>query len=142
LKAPETGAEVLDTSKAMLTPAQASPNNGLPEYPAYALEAGCGEGRVPVRVYIGVDGNVSAQRDVPDRPLPNDQCHMAFRAAVQSAVRDWKFAPAFVQKPLPGLVLADGKTVIPQWESNAIPIYVDLEFSFEVVEGKGVVRSR
>jgi len=67
---------------------------------------------------------------------------MAFRAAVQSAVRDWKFAPAFVEKPLPGLVLADGKTVIPQWESNAIPIYVDFEFSFEVVEGKGAVRSR
>lgn len=54
-----------------ITPAFASDENKLTEYPAYALKAGCRDGAVPVRVHVGTDGNVSAQRDVPGRALPN-----------------------------------------------------------------------
>lgn len=96
-----------------------------------------------MRVHIGADGNVAAQTDVPGRPLPDDQCHMAFRAAVQGTVTDWRFAPAFRQKPTPGRdVDHDGRPDITLWEQTAIAIYVDFEFFFEVVGGKGVVRAR
>jgi hypothetical protein len=132
-----------DPSGERMTPAYASSDNKLPEYPAYALRAGCRDGSVPVRVYVGADGNVAAQRDVPDRPLAADQCHMAFRAAVQGAVTAWRFAPAFRQKPVAGPDRnADGRPDFTRWEQTAVMIYLDFEFSFAVVEGTGVVRAQ
>lgn len=139
LNEPERGPEPPDPSSERITPAYASPENRLPDYPAYALKAGCRDGTVPVRVTIGTDGNVAAQQDVPGRPLPSDECHMAFRAAVQGAVKDWKFAPAFRQKPVPG---PDPRAPIMRWEQVPIAIYIDFEFSFQVVHGKGVVHTR
>jgi hypothetical protein len=125
-----------------MVPARASQENRLPEYPAYALRAGCRDGVVPVRVHIDADGNVTAQRDVPGRPLAEDQCHSAFRASVQGAVADWRFAPAFRQTMSPGRDLGDGQTAIPRWEQSAVAIYVDFEFRFDVKEGKGAVRTQ
>ena len=139
LNEPEAGSGRPDPSSERITPAYASSQNTLPEYPAYALRAGCREGVVPVRVVIDTDGNVAAQQDVPSRPLPSDECHMAFRAAVQSAVKEWKFAPAFRQRPVPG---PDPRAPIMRWEQTPVTIYLDFEFSFEVVEGKGRVHTR
>lgn len=139
LNQPEAGSGTPDPSAERITPAYASPENKLPEYPAHALRAGCRDGLVPVRVYIGTDGNVAAQRDIPDRPLPADECHMAFRAAVQGVVDDWRFAPAFRQTPVPG---PDPRAPIMRWKQTPITIYLDFEFSFQVVQGKGVVRTR
>lgn len=139
LKEPEAGSADPDRSGERITPAYASAENRLPEYPAYALRAGCRDGIVPVRVYIGTDGNVAAQQDVPSHPLPSDECHMAFRAAVQGAVKDWKFAPAFRQKPVPG---PDPRAPIMRWEQSPVTIYLDFEFSFQVVQGRGVVHTR
>ena len=139
LNQPEAGSGRPDPSSERITPAYASSENRLPEYPAYALRAGCRDGVVPVRVVIDTDGNVAAQQDIPGRPLPSDECHMAFRAAVQSAVKDWKFAPAFRQKPVPG---PDPRAPILRWEQTPITIYLDFEFSFQIVQGKGVVRTR
>jgi hypothetical protein len=124
-----------------ITPAFASPDNRLPEYPPAALKAGCREGTVAVRVHLGTDGNVAAQRDVPDRPLPPDECHMAFRAAVQSAINGWKFAPAFRQTPILGPDRGDGRPLVVRWHQTPIAIYLDFEFSFHVIDGKGVVRT-
>ena len=142
LAPPESGAGSLEPSDVSITPAYASPENALPEYPAYALKAGCRSGVVPVRVYVGADGNVTAQRDIPGRPLAGDQCHSAFRAAVQGVVQTWTFAPAFRQTHRPGPDPGDGRPPLPVWEQSPIPIYLDFEFLFQVVEGKGVVRSR
>lgn len=127
-----------------ITPAFASDENKLPEYPAYALKAGCREGAVPVRVHIGTDGNVAAQRDVPGRPLPNDPCHVAFRAAVQGAVKDWRFAPAFREQRTPGPDIdKDGKPDFDRWvQQGPVAIYLDFEFLFRVIGGKGEVRTR
>jgi hypothetical protein len=127
-----------------LTPAFASEENKLPEYPAYALKNGCRDGSVPVRVHINTEGNVSAQRDVPEHPLPNDPCLVAFRAAVQAAVQDWRFAPAFRQKKVPGPDIdKDGKPDFERWvQQGPVAIYLDFEFLFRVVGGKGEVRTR
>lgn len=136
-----TGAEEV---RDRLTPAFASEDNKLPEYPAYALKNGCKDGSIPVRVHIGTDGNVSGQRDVPDRPLPNDPCLVAFRAAVQAAVKDWRFAPAFREKKVPGPDIdKDGKPDFERWVTQGpVAIYLDFEFLFRVVGGKGEVRTR
>jgi hypothetical protein len=66
---------------------------------------------------------------------------MAFRAAVQSAVNGWKFAPSFRQTPKvdPN---ADPRAPVTRWKQEAIAIYLDFEFTFEVVAGKGIVRTR
>jgi hypothetical protein len=127
-----------------LTPAYASDANALPEYPAYALKNGCRSGSVPVRVHINAEGNVSAQRDVPDHPLPNDACHVAFRAAVQAAVQGWRYAPAFHQRKVAGPDIdKDGKPDFEVWvQDGPVAIYIDYEFLFRVVNGKGEVRTR
>lgn len=130
-------------SDVKITPVYAHEENKLPEYPAYALKAGCRTGKVPVRVTIGADGNVSGQADVPGRPLPSDPCLVAFRAAVQGAVKDWRFAPAFRQQAVPGPDRdGDGRPDFARWEQTAIAVHVDFEFTFEVVGGKAVVRTR
>jgi outer membrane biosynthesis protein TonB len=124
-----------------LTPAYASADNRLPDYPPIALKAGCRSGTVAVRVHIDREGNVSAQRDVPGHPLPADDCHMAFRASVQSAINSWRFAPAFRQTPVADPA-AEARAPVVHWKQEPIAIYLDFEFTFDVVAGKGVVRSR
>ena len=141
LNPPEVAPGPVEPLSESVTPAYASADNKVPEYPAYALKAGCRSGTVPVRVYVGPEGNVTQQRDIPERPLPSDGCHLAFRAAVQGVVNDWKFAPAYRMKPVPGPE-RDGQPGIPRWEQTPIAIYLDFEFFFEVVGGKGIVRTR
>jgi hypothetical protein len=126
-----------------MTPAFASDANALPVYPAHALAAGCREGTVAIRVQIGDDGNVSRVEYVPDRPVANDACHSAFWAATSSAVRTWRFAPAFRQTPRPGPDLdGDDRPDFTRWEQSPAAIYLDFEFAFRVVEGRGRVLSR
>lgn len=141
LKPPDATLGAAEATNESVTPAYASSENKVPEYPVYALKAGCRVGTVPVRIYVGADGNVTNQRDIPERPLPSDGCHLAFRAAVQSAVSQWKFAPAYRMTAVPGLE-RDGQAGITRWNQSPIAIYLDFEFFFEVVEGRGVVHSR
>jgi hypothetical protein len=126
-----------------ITPAFASDGNKLPEYPPYALGGGCQNGVVPIRVYVGTDGNVSAVRPIPSRPVPTDRCHSAFWVATYAAVQGWRFAPAFRQTPRPGPDLdGDGRPDRTNWEQTPVVIYLDFEFTFRVVNGKGEVQSR
>jgi hypothetical protein len=105
------------------------------------LKAGCHHGVVAVRVHVNVEGNISAQRDVPGHPLPDDDCHMAFRAAVQSAVNTWRFAPAFRQTPVLDPA-ADTRAPVLHWTQEPVAVYLDFEFTFAVVAGRGIVRTR
>jgi hypothetical protein len=75
------------------------------------------------------------------RILGSDQCLSAFRAAVQAAVQEWRFAPAFRQTKTPGRELPSGGTSLPQWDQEPIAIFVDLEFIFEARDGQGIVRA-
>jgi outer membrane biosynthesis protein TonB len=137
-----TASAAPDITAERVTAAQASDQNQLPVYPAYALKSGCQGGSVPVRVHIGTDGNVSAVRSIPNHPIADDQCHSAFWVAVYNAVSTWKFAPAFRQTPYPGPdVDGDGKSDVMRWKQEAVAIYVDFEFMFRVVDGKGEVRT-
>jgi hypothetical protein len=132
-----------ETRAETITPAFASAENKLPEYPPYALRGGCQDGVVPVRVYVGPDGNVSAVKTIPSRPVPADRCESAFWVATYAAVRGWRFAPAFRQTPRPGPdVDGDGRPDRTNWEQMPVAIYLDFEFTFRIVGGKGEVQSR
>ncbi len=120
-------------AEATIVPAEAGPENRLPEYPARALAAGCGQGRVAVRVHIGTDGRVQLQGEVPGRPVSSDACHQEFAAAAHDAVSRWGFFPAMRR------VCGDGAS---ECTNMPIAIYLDLEFLFEVVDGKGRVRAQ
>lgn len=98
---------------------------------------------MPIRVSIGADGNVARFDPVPGRPVADDQCHSAFWAATVSAVREWRFSPAYRQTPKPGPDIdGDGKPDFARWEREAITIHLDFEFTFRIVEGRGQVLSR
>ena len=132
-----------DPTVERITSAYASDQNQLPVYPAHALKAGCQGGVVPVRVHIGTDGNVVAVRSIPGNPIADDACHSAFWVAVYNAASVWKFAPAFRQTPRLGPDYnGDGKPDVTGWDQAPVAIYVDFEFLFSVVDGKGEVRSR
>ena len=118
-----------------VVPAYVGAANDLPVYPPDALRSGCREGRVAVRVHIGTSGRVVEQTAIPDRPVPEDACHQAFHEAVSRAVSRWTFFPAMRR------TCNSRRSGDPECTEVPIRIYVDVEFLFEVVEGKGVVRS-
>ena len=137
---PSAGGEVSSWAP-RITPAYASASNALPVYPAHALKARCGTDTVAVRIHVDPAGNVSRQESVPGRPPRHEPCAQAFEAAAATAVRDWKFAPAFRQTPIvePG---ADPQAAPLKWQQEPVAIYLDFEFTFEVVDGRGVVRTQ
>ena len=103
---------------------------------------------VVLRFVVGKDGAV---RDVRDSPLrdPGDAAGTgrpgadpAFRAAAVDAVLGWLFVPAEIRTVKPGADLDnDSKpdyTVLVH--SERVPVYLDVRFTFEMVEGEGRVR--
>ncbi len=112
-------------------PAVATASNVLPEYPPPALAAGCTRGSVPVRLHIATDGGVRAEIPAPGLTLQQDACHRAFTAAVEVALRTWRFVPSLrFDCPPPSSQPCVGRP---------IAIYIDAAFDFDIVEGRGVV---
>jgi len=87
-------------------------------------------------VHIGTEGTVVAQTPIPGRPVADDSCHLAFRDSVGLAVAKWRFFPATRRT----CRVASGAP--PDCSEVPIQIFVDIEFTFDVVEGRGVVRSQ
>ena len=115
-----------------------NPALGLPEDVKFNRPAP----RELVRIVIDTHGNVS---EVSDSPLgtSDDGPHAAeFRAAVDAAVRTWRFTPGALLKVEPGHDLdGDGKSDYTVATAiDVVPVYYDVRFTFEVVEGKGVVK--
>lgn len=113
----------------------------LPDYPGDALAAGDGPHRELVRIIIDRQGHVT---EVGDSPLGTSDggLHAAsFRAAVDSAVRTWSFAPGALLHVEPGNDLdGDGKPDYTVAKSiDIVPVYYDVRFTFQIVDGKGVV---
>jgi hypothetical protein len=116
----------------------------LPEYPA-GREKTAGPAVVVLRFVVGKDGAV---HDVHDSPLRDAGgttgagADPAFRDAAVDAVRSWLFVPAMIRTVKPGADLDhDGKpdyTVVV--DADRIPVYLDVRFTFEMIEGQGRVR--
>jgi outer membrane biosynthesis protein TonB len=119
-----------DTTTAILPYAE----NAAPRYPDEALRSGCGDGLVPVRVHVGIDGRVSQTQPVPGRPVPDDPCHRAFQESVRRALAEWRFVPAYRIHRIPAPAVNE-----PSVERVPLGLDVDYEFRFAIVDGKGSV---
>lgn len=113
----------------------------LPQYPAGHMDA-AGPVVVVLRFIVGENGAV---RDVGDSPLRDTGLPAAapdFRQAAVDAVLGWLFVPAAIRTVKPGADLDhDSKpdyTVLV--DSERIPVYLDVRFTFEIIEGEGRVR--
>ena len=113
----------------------------LPIYPERALAAGDGPHRELVRIVIDEQGNVSQVNDSPLGVSDGGPHAPDFRKAVEEAVRAWRFSPGALRKIVDGNDLdGDGKpdyVVTTSWD--VVPVYYDVRFTFEIVEGKGIV---
>jgi len=112
----------------------------LPRFPADHQDLGRPV-VVVLRLVVDADGAV---RQVQDSPLalPADQADPDFRAAAEDAVLSWIFVPAAIRTIEPGEDLDhDSKpdyTVLV--DSHRIPVYLDVRFTFEIVDGQARVR--
>lgn len=113
----------------------------LPQYPPGHTDVS-GPVVVVLRFIVGETGAV---RDVQDSPLrdPNAPAgDPAFRQAAVDAVLGWLFVPASIRTVKPGADLDHDSqpdyTVLV--DSLRIPVYLDVRFTFEIVEGEGRVR--
>ena len=113
-------------------------DNATPSYPASGLKAGCGEGVVPIRIHVGIDGRVSDIRLIPGRSVSEDACFKEFWAAVSASVSKWTFIPAYRVRTVPSKVLGEEPTV----ERTALGLDLDYEFTFDIANGKGTVSSK
>jgi len=113
----------------------------LPEYPAEALAAHDGPHREVVRIIVDRAGLVSKVGDSPLGASDRGEHAAAFRTAVDAAVHQWRFKPGVLYKTVPGNdVDGDGK---PDYDvttsTEIVPVYYDVKFTFEIVDGRGVV---
>jgi hypothetical protein len=114
----------------------------LPVYPREALESGCGDGSVGLRIVVGATGKVESIKDSPVVHTSEGACGERFRAEAEDSLRYWFFRPAEWRRMAPGDdVDGDG---VPDFQrviqSKKIPVYLDLKIEFEVVDGEGRVR--
>lgn len=124
--------------------AYALPENPLPVYPTRLLELGLPLQEVVVRVVIGSDGAVVRIEDSPVPSRVEPRYASDFGEAVRSAVREWRFEPAFIRTFAPGPDYdGDGKSDFPVLSgSEQLTSYHDLRFAFEIRDGRGVVNGK
>ena len=114
----------------------------LPDYPAGAITKGARPVTVMVRIIIHEDGAVHQVLDSPREQRREGDDHVVFRQAVKEAVRNWKYRPATIRTYAEGEDInndgnADNTELI---EEKAVRTYLDLLFTFEVVNGRARVR--
>jgi len=114
-----------------------------PAYLLRALSAKYGKASVIVRVVIGTEGLVTEINNPPNNAPAVGPYADDFRSAVEEAVHRWRFQPAEYRQFEDGKDLnGDGK---PDYQrlvwSQVVPVYLDVRFDFEIVRGKGQVRS-
>ena len=114
-----------------------------PEYPERALAAGYGPVSLAVRVNIGIEGQVTAISDIPGKPQATGPYASDFRQAIESAVQTWRFNPAELNRFEDGNDIdGDGKPDYQRLVStDKMPVYFDVRFDFEILQGKGQVKT-
>lgn len=118
--------------------------NALPPYPERPLREHAGTHREVVRIVIDTKGDVTQVMDSPVERSDGGPYAADFRSAVETAVRTWRYSSGIMMKVAPGKDLdGDGKvdyTVTTSTERVAV--YYDVRFTFEIVNGAGVVTAK
>jgi hypothetical protein len=114
----------------------------LPVYPENALAARDGPHREVVRFIIDPNGNVGEIVDSPMESSDGGPFATEYRRAVEAALRMWRYEPGVLQHVKDGEDKdGDGKPdykVMTSWEM--VPVYYDVRFTFEIVDGEGRVK--
>ncbi len=113
----------------------------LPKYPDNALAARDRPHHEVVRIVIDTDGHVSKVVDSPMGPSDGGPFAEDYRRAVAAAVKTWRYDPGTLRHVEDGPDHdGDGK---PDYKvmtsSERVAVYYDIRFTFEIVDGKGVV---
>lgn len=113
----------------------------LPRYPEAALAAHDGPHHEIVRIVIDTKGNVGQVLDSPVGRSDGGPFAADYHLAVDDAVRSWRYEPGALQHVVPGHDLdADGKPDYKVVTSRElVAVYYDIRFTFEIVNGEGVV---
>jgi hypothetical protein len=113
----------------------AAPSNALPVYPEGMLAARLPPVRIKVRLIVDEQGVVSQCSPID----PSDAVHPEFVAAIQDAVRGWRFMPLVSIKrgTEQTSVAAHGHRTIYPGRATALPFHEDYEFTFTQRDGKG-----
>ena len=115
----------------------------LPKYPENALAAHDGPHREVVRFIIDTHGSVDKVVDSPVEASDGGPYAADYRRAVEEALRTWRYEPGVFRHVKPGEDKdGDGKSDYKVMTSSEIvPVYYDVRFTFEIVDGMGVVRT-
>lgn len=97
---------------------------------------------VEVRIFVGTDGSIDQVLDSPLGDSYRKDAGDPFRAAIEEAVRGWRFVPGQVRtlaesRGIDGETRPDYRVVTHE---TPVRTYLDLRFTFEVIDGKGRVR--
>lgn len=116
----------------------------LPVYPERALSARDGPHREIVRIVIDTHGTVDQVLDSPVGRSDGGPFAADYRHAVDDAVRTWRYLPGALRHVTDGEDKdGDGK---PDYKimtsSDPVAVYYDIRFTFEIVEGKGIVTAK
>jgi hypothetical protein len=116
--------------------------NTLPKYPENALAVRDGPHLEVVRFIIDTHGNVERILDSPLESSDGGPFAADYRRAVEEALKSWRYEPGVLQHVEPGEDKdGDGK---PDYKvmtsSEVVAVYYDVRFTFEIVNGKGVVK--
>jgi hypothetical protein len=98
---------------------------------------------VVLRFIVGTDGAVRQVRDSPLADGGAAPADPAFRKAAEDALLNWVFVPAAIQTIQPGEDLDHDSrpdyTILV--DSSRVPTYLDVRFTFEIVDGQERVRA-
>lgn len=116
----------------------------LPAYPPEALAGGAPPHEIVVRLLIATDGSVARVEPSPLAVLPQGDWSELFLACVVLAVSEWRYDPCELRTLAAGPDIdGDGKpdyrTVVA---ATPVPVYLDIAFRFEIVDGAGRVSLR
>ena len=113
----------------------------LPTYPERALAVGDGPHREIVRIVIDPHGAVTQVQESPMGTSDGGPFAADYRAAVEDAVRRWRYMPGYL------LTVKDGEDKDGDGRADSkittavdpVAVYYDVRFTFEILDGRGVV---
>ena len=125
----------------LFIPAAPGRENRAPRYPAELLSVELPPQKIVVRITLDERGHVIAVTANPDASETDPKYRAAFEKAIDIAVDGWQFQPAmqriFIDSPDDG----SGKPPYKVLKAETpVPTYFDIRFTFEVENGKGLVR--
>jgi hypothetical protein len=107
----------------------------LPVYPPDALAARAGAASVSVRIVIDTEGRIANVTDSPLEASSAGPFASEFHDAVLRSLRHWRFTPGRIEQSEDG----PGYRTITSME--AVRVFYDVRFDFDVVSGEGRVRT-